>query len=129
MSTTQTTNTTPKMPVRNGSRSCFALLDKGAPPLAGIHLATERKQDVAAGRTVDLDRHRAEVDVEERAVGAERRKPQVVLAELLDVVVHLGLAVVQLGGQRAGVLQDALQRPARILQQLSQIRRCRRQRT
>src|ERR1700748_1323281 len=101
MSTTQTTNTTPKMPVRNGSRSCFALLDKGAPPLVGIHLTTERQQDVATGRTVDLDRHRAEVDVEERPVGAERGEPQVVLAQLLDVVGDLGFAVVQFGGQRA----------------------------
>src|ERR1700730_17835487 len=122
MSTTQTTSTTPKTPVRIGSRSRLGvfgsspvfgttpLFGKGAPPLAGIYLATKRQQDVAAGRAVDLDRDRAEVDVEERPVGAERRQPQVVLAQLLDVVVHLGLAVVQLGGQRPGVFQDALQR-------------------
>src|ERR1700741_2206138 len=87
MSTTQTTSTTPKMPVRIGSRSRFALLDKSAPPLAGIDRAAERQQDVTAGRSVDLDRHGAEVDVEERSVGPERGQTQVVLAELLDVVV------------------------------------------
>src|ERR1700758_5802556 len=90
MSTTQTTSTTPKMPVRSGSRSRCGLrgtsplldaprlFDKGAPPLAGIHLAAERQQDVAAGRSIDLDRHGAEVDVEERPVGAERGQPQVI---------------------------------------------------
>src|ERR1700751_211537 len=123
MSKTETTSTTPKMPVRSESRSRLALLDKSAPPLAGIHLATKRQQDVAAGRSDDLDRYGAEVDVEERSVGAERGQPQVVLAQLLDVVVHLRLTVVQLGGERTGIFQDALQRPARILQQLRQIRR------
>src|SRR6185437_11208019 len=89
---------------------------------------TERQQDVATGRAVDLDRHGAEVDVEERAVGTEGGQPQIVLAELLDVVVHLGLAVVQFGGQRAGVLQDALERTSRVHRQLPQTRRGRRQR-
>ena len=51
-------------------------------------------QDVAAGRAVDLDRHRAVVDVEERPVGAQRVEPQVVLGQLLDDVVDVGLAVV-----------------------------------
>src|ERR1700733_12415097 len=103
MSTTQATSTAPKMPVRSGSRSRLGLLDKSAPPLAGIHLATKRYQDVAAGRAVDLERDGAKIDVEERSVGAQGGQPQIVLAQLLDVVVDLGLAVVQLGGQRTGV--------------------------
>src|SRR6185312_11564509 len=117
MSTTQTTSTTPKMPVRSGSRSrrcvlgASPLFGKSAPPLAGIHLAAQRQQDVATGGAVDLDRHGTEIDVEERPVGAEGGQPEIVLAQLLDVVVHLGLAVVYLGGQWTRVLQDALQRP------------------
>src|SRR5258707_2756334 len=117
MSTTKTTTANPMTPVRSGSRSRL-LLGKSAPPMAGVHLAAQRQQDVAAGRSVDLDRHRAEVDVEERTVRTERGQAQVVLAQLLDVVIDLGLAVVQLGGQRPEGFQDALQLPARIAQQL-----------
>src|SRR3984893_11362800 len=109
---THTTRTTPKIPVRSGSRSrrWVLLVDKSAPAFARIHLATHRDDDVASGRAVDLQRHRAEVDVEVRTVGAERRQPEVVLAELLDVVVHLGQPIVDLTGERAEVLQGALQR-------------------
>src|ERR1700761_5901486 len=108
---THTTSTTPKIPVRSGSRSrrWGLLVDKGAPALARIHLSTHRDDDVAAGRSVDLQRHRAEVDVEVRAVGAERREPQVVLAELLDVVVDLWQSIVHFVGDRAKILQGALQ--------------------
>src|ERR1700728_2598673 len=111
---THTTRTTPKMPVRSGSRSrrWVLLVDKSAPAFARIHLAAHRDEDVASGRPVDLERHCAEVDVEVRTVGAERRQPEVVLAELLDVVVHLGQAIVQFAGERPKVLHGALQRSA-----------------
>src|ERR1700677_4170523 len=104
---THTTRTTPKIPVRSGSRSrrWVLLVDKSAPAFARIHLATEREDDVASGRAVDLQRHRAEVDVEVRTVSAQRRQPEVVLAELLDVVVHLGQPIDELAGERAQVLQ------------------------
>src|SRR5215813_277993 len=109
----QNTRVTPKMPVRSGSlvfRRRSALLGKSAPPLTGLRLAAHGNQDVAACRPVDLDRHRAKVDVEERAIGTERGQPQVILAELLNVVVHFGFPIVDLGGDRAGVLNDALER-------------------
>src|ERR1700722_1601243 len=111
---THTTRTTPKIPVRSGSRSrrWELLVDKSAPAFARIHLATHRDDDVASSRAVDLERHCAEVDVEVRAVGAERRQAEVVFAELLDVVVHLGQAIVQFAGERPKVLQGALQRSA-----------------
>src|ERR1700727_408103 len=109
---THTTRTTPKIPVRSGSRSprWVLLVDKSAPALARIDLATHRDEDVASGWAIDLERHRAEVDVEVRTVGTERRQPQVVLTELLDVVVHLGQPIVDLTGEREEVLQSALQR-------------------
>src|ERR1700734_2570951 len=111
---THTTRTTPKIPVRSGSRSrrWGLLVDKSAPAFARIDLATQREKDVASGRAVDLERHRAEVDVEVRTVSAERRQPEVVLAELLDVVIHLGQSIVQFAGEGAEVLQGALQRSA-----------------
>src|ERR1700722_16128964 len=107
---THTTRTTPKIPVRSGSRSrrWVLFVDKSAPAFARIHLPTHGDEDVASGRAVDLQRHRAEVDVEVRTVGAERRQPEVVLAELLDVVVHLGQPIVQFAGERPKVLQGAL---------------------
>src|ERR1700729_669299 len=113
-----TTSTTPKIPVRSGSRSrrWVLLVDKSAPAFARVHLATHRDDDVASSRAVDLERHCAEVDVEVRAVGAERRQPEVVLAELLDVVVHLGQAIDELARERAEVLQGALQRSTGVFQ-------------
>src|ERR1700761_9112439 len=108
---THTTRTTPKIPVRSGSRSrrWVLLVDKSAPAFARVDLATQRKEDVASSRAVDLQRHRAEVDVEVRTIGAERRQPQVVLAELLDVVVDLWQSIVHFVGDRAKILQGALQ--------------------
>src|SRR5580698_3311465 len=98
---THTTRTTPKIPVRSGSRSrrWVLLVDKSAPAFARIHLATHRNDDVASGRAVDLQRHCAEVDVEIRTVGAERRQPKIVLAELLNVVVHLRQPIDELTGE------------------------------
>src|ERR1700730_18691065 len=100
---THPTRTTPKIPVRSGSRSrrWVLLVDKSAPAFARVHLATHRDDDVASSRAVDLERHCAEVDVEVRAVGAERRQPEAVLAELLDVVVHLGEGIVQFVAERS----------------------------
>src|ERR1700736_4485459 len=122
MRTTNTTTAKPMTPVRSGSRS-RALLGKGTPPLAGIHWTSQRQQDVATDGSVDLDLHRTEVDVEEGPVRTKRGQPEVILAKLFDVVVDLGLPVIQFGGQRTGVFDDALQRPTRSPQQLSQIRR------
>src|SRR5882757_6348756 len=108
------TRTMPKMPVRSGSRPrrSALLVDKSAPPLARIRLAAHRDRDVTAGRPVDLDRHRAEVDVEVGTVGAKRGQPQVILTELLNVVVHLGQPIVDLGGDRSGGFEYTLQRSA-----------------
>src|ERR1700722_3940279 len=113
-----TTRTTPKIPVRSGSRSRrrVLLVDKSAPAFARINLATQWEKDVASGRAVDLQRHRAEVNVEVRTVGTERRQPEVVLAELLDVVVHLGQSIDELARERAEVLQGALQRSTGVFQ-------------
>src|ERR1700739_840440 len=105
------------MPVRNGSRTS-ALLGKSAPPLARIRLAAHAELDVATGRPVDLERHRAEVDVEVGAVGAERGQPQIVLAQLLNVVVDLGHPIDDLGGHWSAVLDVALQSPPSAFQKV-----------
>ena len=82
------------MPVRSGLPSSGLAILR-TPPLRRVRRATERNQDVAAGRAVDLYPDRAVVDVEERPICAKGVEPQVVLGERLDDLVDIGLALVR----------------------------------
>src|SRR3954468_17665344 len=117
----------PKTPVRTGLLSPGLAILR-TPPLGRIGRTTERNQDVAARRTVDLHPDRAVVDVEERTVGAEGVQSQVVLRQRLDDLVDVGLALVETLGPGPEVLYDALDGTSPRLQQVRQVVGGRRQR-
>src|SRR6185437_2967926 len=68
----------PKIPVRSGLLSSDLAILR-TPPLRRVRRTTERDQDVASGRAVDLYPDRAIVDVEERPICAKSVESQVVL--------------------------------------------------
>src|SRR5262245_42778951 len=104
----------PKIPVRSGLLSSDLAILR-TPPLRRVRRATERDQDVASGRAVDLHPDRAIVDVEERPVCAKSVEPQVVLGERLDDLVDIALALVRPLSQRPDSLDHALQPPPLLL--------------
>src|SRR3954471_8859478 len=125
--TKHTTMAMPKMPVRMGfPPSGLAILR--TPTLRRIRWATERNEDVAARRTVDLHPDGAVVDVEERPVRAKCVEPQVILGERFDDLVDVALALVEALRERPHVLDDALDGTAALLQQRRQVIGGRRQR-
>src|SRR5262245_55414799 len=101
----------PKIPVRSGLLSPGLAILR-TPPLRRVRRATERNQDVASGRAVDLQPDRAIVDVEKRPICAKGVEPQVVFGERLDDLVDIALSLVRALSQRPDILDHALQRPA-----------------